>query len=109
MIGMGLQTGFGNDRLRIGHVKYFSDGGMGARTAWMIDPFLDAGMRHAPDGYGPPGRHRRADAAGLSVMVHAVGDRANRELINIFETLEARPPIRTTCALSSPTASNTCR
>jgi predicted amidohydrolase YtcJ len=43
IVGIGLQTGFGNDRLRIGHVKFFSDGGMGARTAWMIDPYLDAG------------------------------------------------------------------
>ncbi|MBC2712151.1 MAG: amidohydrolase family protein, partial [Desulfosarcina sp.] len=42
IIGLGLRTGFGNDRLRVGHVKFFSDGGMGARTAWMIDPYLDA-------------------------------------------------------------------
>ncbi len=91
IIGLGLRTGFGNDRLRIGHLKFFSDGGMGARTAWLIDPYLDAerGMpltdmdvlAEAVDS---------ADKAGLSVMVHAVGDRANRELINIFEALEAR-------------------
>jgi len=77
---------------------------VGARTAWMIDPFLDG--RH---GYsrGMPlmemevlaDRIRRADAAGLSVMVHAVGDRANRELITCFETLDAR---RRTDRLSAP-------
>jgi predicted amidohydrolase YtcJ len=91
IIGLGLRTGFGNDRLRIGHVKFFSDGGMGARTAWMIDPFLDAGC-------GMPlipmdqlaEKVLRADAAGLSVMVHAVGDRANRELVNLFADLESR-------------------
>ena len=44
IIGLGLRSGFGNDKLRIGHVKFFSDGGMGARTAWMIDSFLDAGF-----------------------------------------------------------------
>jgi len=91
IIGMGLRTGFGNDNLRVGHVKFFSDGGMGARTAWLIDPYLDADrgmplmdmdvLSHEID---------RADKAGLSVMVHAVGDRANRELINIFEALELR-------------------
>jgi len=91
IINLGLRTGFGNDMLRVGHVKFFSDGGMGARTAWMIDPYLDAerGMplidmdvlAHDID---------KADNAGLSVMVHAVGDRANRELINIFEALESR-------------------
>ena len=91
IIGLGLQTGFGNDRLRVGHVKFFSDGGMGARTAWMIDPFLDAGC-------GMPLMEmdvltediHRAEGAGLSVMVHAVGDRANRELVTIFEALESR-------------------
>jgi len=90
IIGLGLRTGFGSDRLRVGHVKFFSDGGMGARTAWMIDPYLDAAC-------GMPLMEmdilandiRRADDAGLSVMVHAVGDRANRELITIFETLES--------------------
>jgi len=91
IIGLGLRTGFGNDNLRVGHVKFFSDGGMGARTAWLIDPYLDADrgmplmdmdvLSHEID---------RADKAGLSVMVHAVGDRANRELINIFEALELR-------------------
>ena len=90
IIGLGLCTGFGNERLRVGHVKYFSDGGMGARTAWMIDPYLDAQC-------GMPLMEmeiladyiRRADEAGLSVMVHAVGDRANRELVTIFEALES--------------------
>jgi predicted amidohydrolase YtcJ len=91
IIDLGLRTGFGNDRLRVGHVKFFSDGGMGARTAWLIDPYLDAerGMPQidmdvlAQD-------IDKAENAGLSVMVHAVGDRANRELINIFEALESR-------------------
>ncbi|BBO74662.1 amidohydrolase [Desulfosarcina widdelii] len=91
IIGLGLRTGFGGDRLRIGHVKYFSDGGMGARTAWMIDPFLDAecGMP-LMDMDCLANDVDRADAAGLSVMIHAVGDRANRELIDLFENLESR-------------------
>ena len=100
IIGLGLQTGFGNEKLRVGHVKFFSDGGMGARTAWLIEPYLDADrgmplidmevLSHDID---------RADKAGLSVMVHAVGDRANRELINIFEALELR---RISSGLPSP-------
>jgi predicted amidohydrolase YtcJ len=91
IVDLGLRTGFGNDRLRIGHVKFFSDGGMGARTAWMIDPYLDAD-RGMPliDMEDLAQNIDKADNAGLSVMVHAVGDRANRELIDIFETLESR-------------------
>lgn len=89
VIGLGLRSGFGNDTLRIGHVKFFSDGGMGARTAWMIEPTLDAGKgMPLMDIDDLAGKIFRADAAGLSVMVHAVGDRANRELIGIFERLK---------------------
>jgi len=91
IIGLGLRTGFGSDRLRVGHVKFFSDGGMGARTAWLIDPFLDAGRGMPLVDMDVLARDiDKADKAGLAVMVHAVGDRANRELINIFEILESR-------------------
>ncbi len=91
IIALGLCTGFGNDYLRIGHVKYFSDGGMGGRTAWMIDPYLDAECGMAlMDMDFLAGEIGKADDAGLSVMVHAVGDRANRELIGIFEAVQAR-------------------
>jgi len=91
IIGLGLRTGFGNDRLRVGHVKFFADGGMGARTAWMIDPFLDADRGMPLTDMATLARDiGKADGAGLSVMVHAVGDRANRELVTIFEGLESR-------------------
>lgn len=91
IIGLGLRSGFGSDCLRIGHIKFFSDGGMGARTAWMIDPYLDA-ERGMPlmDMQLLARDIEEADRAGLSVMIHAIGDRANREIINIFESLEAR-------------------
>lgn len=89
IIGLGLRTGFGNQRLRIGHVKFFSDGGMGARTAWMVDPFLDAGHgMPLMDMTALARAVEKADGAGLAVMVHAVGDRANRELVDLFEALE---------------------
>ncbi len=87
-IALGLRTGFGDDRLRIGHLKFFADGGMGARTAWMIEPYLDAekGMPLIPM-VELEKAIQKADRAGLAVMVHAVGDRANRELTCIFERL----------------------
>ncbi|MDX2501908.1 MAG: amidohydrolase [Deltaproteobacteria bacterium] len=91
IIGLGLRTGFGSDRLRVGHLKFFSDGGMGARTAWLIDPYLDAECGMPLTDMDVLAQDiDRADKAGLSVMVHAVGDRANRELINIFEAMQSR-------------------
>jgi len=87
-IALGLRTGLGDERLHIGHLKYFADGGMGARTAWMLEPYLDAE-------YGMPlgsmaqlaKKISAAERAGLAVMVHAIGDRANREIIAVLEQL----------------------
>jgi predicted amidohydrolase YtcJ len=88
-IALGLRTGMGGDYLRVGHVKLFSDGGQGARTAWMLEPYEDTGD------YGMPltpmdeiaQAVRKADQAGLAVAIHAIGDRANHELITVFENL----------------------
>ena len=87
-VALGLRTGLGDDYLRIGHIKYFADGGMGARTAWMIDPYLDAecGMPLTPTGELKKA-FLKADEAGLAVMVHAIGERANREVIGVYEEL----------------------
>jgi predicted amidohydrolase YtcJ len=41
-IALGLRTGFGDERLRVGHLKFFTDGAMGSRTAWLTEPYLDA-------------------------------------------------------------------
>jgi len=89
-IALGLRTGVGDDRLRVGHVKLFSDGGQGARTAWMLEPYEDTGDSGMP--LTPMDEIaraiERADRAGLAVAVHAIGDRANRELIGVFEQIE---------------------
>ncbi len=87
-IALGLRTGLGDDRLRVGHVKYFADGGMGARTAWMLEPYLDAEYGMPLGSMEELGRQiAAAEKAGLSVMVHAIGDRANREVITTLEGL----------------------
>ncbi|HSB65028.1 MAG TPA: amidohydrolase [Anaerolineales bacterium] len=86
-IEMGLRTGFGDDNLRVGHVKFFSDGGQGARTAWMLEPYEDNasfGMPLTPmDEIAEA--IRRAHSAGLAVAIHAIGDRANQELVTVFD------------------------
>lgn len=88
-IALGLRTGMGDDCLRVGHVKLFSDGGQGARTAWMLEPYEDTGECGMP--LTPmdeiAGAVERADRAGLAVAIHAIGDRANRALIGVFERI----------------------
>jgi predicted amidohydrolase YtcJ len=84
-IALGLRTGLGDERLRIGHLKYFADGGMGARTAWMLEPYLDAEYGMPLGSMAELGKKiAAAEKAGLAVMVHAIGDRANREVITIL-------------------------
>lgn len=95
---LGFFTGFGDDFLRIGHLKFFSDGGMGARTGWMTQKYLDAeyGMPLTPVDEIEKAV-LEADRSGLSVMVHAIGDRASREIIDMFARVEGKK--QTQCAI----------
>jgi predicted amidohydrolase YtcJ len=87
----GMRAAFGDAMLRVGGLKGFSDGSLGSTTALFFDPYNDA-----PDTRGLPSdemfpegtmlkRVQEADRAGLQVMVHAIGDRANHEMLTIFE------------------------
>jgi predicted amidohydrolase YtcJ len=84
---LGLERDFGSDWVRIGGLKGFVDGSLGSSTGKMFAPYL-----HEPGNTGifvtPLGQLREqiegADRAGLSVAVHAIGDRANAELLDIF-------------------------
>lgn len=87
----GVSRGMGSDYLVLGAVKAFADGSLGSRTAWFFDPYSDD-----PSNRGlplplmqPPAKMeeavRGADAAGIQVAVHAIGDRANAEMLNIYQ------------------------
>ena len=84
-VTLGLQTGFGDDFLRIGGAKFFSDGSAGSRTAWMLEPFEDGGngrpltpMEEMADEIA------KAHRAGISTAIHAIGDRGVRELLDVY-------------------------
>jgi predicted amidohydrolase YtcJ len=87
---LGLRSGFGDDWLRIGNVKAFMDGALGPRTAAMFQPYLNE-----PENRGilnMDGEHlfeiaRRAADVGLAMTVHAIGDRANHEVLDAYEQL----------------------
>jgi hypothetical protein len=84
---LGLAGGFGDDWVKIGGVKGFVDGSLGSSTAKMFEPFVNE-----PGSTGvyvtPLNKLREyilgADKAGLSVALHAIGDRANAELLDIY-------------------------
>ncbi|MGH2399474.1 MAG: amidohydrolase [bacterium] len=87
-VATGLRTGFGDEWLRVGPVKIFADGTLGSQTAAMLEPFE-----------GQPGNTgiavhtreeltdlvRRAVDGGFWCAIHAIGDRANRWVLDAFE------------------------
>jgi predicted amidohydrolase YtcJ len=86
-VALGLRTGFGNDYLRMGSVKCFSDGALGPRTAAMLEPYegenSDCGqLLMAEVDIVEIGR--QAIEHGLSLAIHAIGDRANRTVLNAY-------------------------
>lgn len=90
-----LKTPFGNTLLKIGGLKGFVDGSLGSSTAYFFEPYQDdpkkKGLLHShmfPEGIMEK-RIREADKAGLQVAVHAIGDRANHLLLDIFERVIA--------------------
>lgn len=97
-VALGFHTGFGDELLKIGHLKFFADGGMGARTAWVTEKYLDAdhGMALTPVAE-IEAAVTLADRAGISCMVHTVGDRACHEIIEMYARVEARG--RTRCTI----------
>jgi predicted amidohydrolase YtcJ len=87
LIECGIASGFGSERLRVGGIKYFSDGALGSRTAWMLEPYEDSEdrgiLRLAPEELAAD--VERALAAGLSATVHAIGDAAVRMVLDTLE------------------------
>ncbi len=83
-LALGLRSGLGDDRLRIGAVKIFADGALGSQTAWMFRPYPgSAGHCGVPVIAGAALRDvvRRAAAGGLAAWIHAIGDRAVHDAI----------------------------
>ena len=94
----GIAHDMGSDFLKLGAVKAFSDGSLGSRTAWMFEPYDDDPANHGLPMpiLDPPSRMeaiaRGADAAGIQIAVHAIGDRANAEMLDIFTRVGGRDP-----------------
>jgi predicted amidohydrolase YtcJ len=90
-IVLGLGSGLGDATLRISGVKLFADGSMGSGTAWMLEPF-----EGSDDSCGlvvTPKEElldvaRRAHAVGISLAIHAIGDRAVRTVLDVLTEVQ---------------------
>lgn len=95
LIALGIQSGLGDEWLRIGNVKLFTDGSIGGRTARMRQPYVDE-----PDNFGiwmeepevMKEKIIRAHAAGFQVGCHAIGDAAINLLLDSYEEAQRRHP-----------------
>jgi hypothetical protein len=91
----GIQADFGNDMLHIGGLKGFADGSLGSTTALLFAPYNDAPNTSgiASDELVNPEKMGKdisdADAAGLQIAIHAIGDKANNIILNYYEKLIA--------------------
>jgi hypothetical protein len=94
----GLSHEMGSDFLKLGAVKAFADGSLGSRTAWLFEPYEDdPANRGLPmDLMNPPskmeGLARGADKAGIQLCVHAIGDRAISEMLDLYARLGGDRP-----------------
>lgn len=79
--------GRGDDRLFWGGLKAYVDGSLGSTTAWFYEPYTDAPGATGLIATDTTDLRRwivAADSAGLHIMVHAIGDRANDWLLDAF-------------------------
>jgi len=87
---LGLRTGFGDEWLWIGSIKAFMDGALGPHTAAMFQPYVNEPENRGilnMDGEELFEHCRKAADVGLSMTVHAIGDRANHEVLNAYAQL----------------------
>jgi predicted amidohydrolase YtcJ len=93
----GGADGRGDDRLTIGALKGFVDGSLGSHTAAFEEPFTDAPKDRGLYVHPPEQLYAwisGADKAGLHVVVHAIGDRANHTLLDIYERVAREDGLR---------------
>ncbi len=80
--------GYGGNQLTVRAIKITGDGALGSRGAWLLEPYADkadsVGLATTP--VATMRQHAQtALEAGYQVCIHAIGDRANRETLNIYE------------------------
>ncbi|MEA5078860.1 MAG: amidohydrolase [Anaerolineaceae bacterium] len=89
-IEQGIRTGDGDDQLRWGSLKLFADGALGPQTAAMLRPYAGSTdklgkLQLSADDVFETGI--KASSHGISLAVHAIGDRATHEVLNGFGML----------------------
>ncbi len=97
-IAMGTKTGSGDDMLRYGPLKMYSDGSLGARTAYLRQPYADDASTQGIPTLTPQqldGMIKTAEEHGCQVIVHCIGDGAMEMVLNAYDKVtEKGNPLR---------------
>ncbi len=84
----GPEIGLGDDRLTIRAIKLVADGALGSRGAWLLEPYSDREGHVGLPTMSPEFMmdvSLRAFESNFQVCIHAIGDRANRVVLDIFD------------------------
>ena len=90
-IDLGFLTGFGDELLKIGPLKLFADGSLGSQTAHVLKAYEDDQNNFGMATMSKEEIHfqvKKAAEAGISSAVHAIGDAANRNILDIYESIK---------------------
>jgi predicted amidohydrolase YtcJ len=91
---IGIRHAFGGPYLRIGALKAFADGSLGSHTAYFFEPFSDEPGNHGllAEDMQPLSlmrdRMMKADAAGLQICTHAIGDQAISMILDLYTDVD---------------------
>lgn len=92
----GIKIGSGNDFLKSGSLKAFADGSLGSQTAWFFEPYLNSSFCGLPMDIIDNGSLRKwaleADNLGFNLSIHAIGDNAVFEVLDIFDEVKRKNP-----------------
>ena len=100
LAAVGLRADFGNEYLHIGGLKGYADGSLGSTTALLFEPYVDSpntsGIASAELSDPQQMFHNVAsgDEAGLQIAIHAIGDKANHEILDMYERIEKEHGVR---------------
>jgi predicted amidohydrolase YtcJ len=92
-----IRAGYGSEKLKLGSLKAFADGSLGSSTAWFFEPYnQDTSTSGLAMDIVTDGSLREwsidADKNGLQLCVHAIGDKANNYMLNLYQEIISKNP-----------------
>ncbi len=97
LVEKGIKAGYGDEYIKMGSLKAFADGSLGSSTAWFFERYnQDTTTYGLPMDIVIDGSLEKwcidADKNGLQLSVHAIGDRANSYMLDLFEKIIKENP-----------------